>query len=213
MQLVRGEFERTASHWWWRPGWERGRRYLTVHLTFGVAPELVREAECYLPALSGRAGVDVVPVPWLHLTMTGIGFVDEMSPDALEEVALRVLGADATPSSGVGPLVLDTLFLGREGLALTGPLPGWLAVMKAAQERAVGEVLGVERPAAAFHPHVSLAYFDAEIDEPGLVAAVHEVGLRDVEVRTPTLSVLELGRDEHVYTWRVIRERVLELGG
>ncbi|HCX85852.1 MAG TPA: hypothetical protein DHV14_12110 [Micrococcales bacterium] len=58
-----------------------------------------------------------------------------------------------------------------------------------------------------------VAYFDAEIDEPGLVAAVHEVGLRDVEVRTPTLSVLELGRDEHVYTWRVVRERELELGG
>ena len=34
------DFTQTRSHWWWRPGWGPGARFLTFHLTFERAPEL-----------------------------------------------------------------------------------------------------------------------------------------------------------------------------
>jgi hypothetical protein len=36
--------ERTADHWWWRPGWKHGRRFHTWHLTFDDAADVRRLA-------------------------------------------------------------------------------------------------------------------------------------------------------------------------
>lgn len=207
MELVRGDFDRTRNHWWWRPGWSMGARYITIHLTFAEAPEVRDAVEPYAEALDGIAGVDRVPPEWLHLTMTGVGFADELERTAVAEVATRVL-SDVLP---LGPLVFDTMFLGSEGLSLMGPDQHWLVELKARQERLVRELVPGATFATFFHPHVSLAYFSGEIDERALVDAVRAVGLVDVQVRTPTLSVLELGRDDRVYTWLTLAERTLVL--
>lgn len=94
------------NHWYWRPGWGVGTRYYTFHLTFEEAPELSAEAERYRPALGAFPQRDLVPDAWLHLTMTGVGFAQDVSADDLDAVADQVwTGLEALKPE---PLVLDS---------------------------------------------------------------------------------------------------------
>jgi hypothetical protein len=40
------------NHWWWRPGWDVGRRYYTWHLTFGGQHDVHRLAAEYRAAIA-----------------------------------------------------------------------------------------------------------------------------------------------------------------
>jgi hypothetical protein len=73
------------DHWYWRPGWHVGRSFYTWHITFEHAPEVQDLAAFYqneirLPTL------DPVPSEGLHLTMQGVGFADEVSPQDLKAI-------------------------------------------------------------------------------------------------------------------------------
>src|SRR2546430_17461428 len=75
------------DHWWWRPGWRVGRKMYTWHITFEGQDSLHQLVEAYQSALAPLPGLDLIPPRWLHLTMQGVGFIDEV-PD--EEVSLIV---------------------------------------------------------------------------------------------------------------------------
>lgn len=208
LDVRRGDFEQTRDHWWWRPGWGPGARYATFHLTFECAPELAAEAARLGPALARIGGVDVVPPPWLHLTMTGVGFTDQVDARTLSKLTDVVF--DQLSRLTVDALVLNSVFLGREGLSLvTEPAP-WLDELKVAQEHAVADALNLERqPPAPFHPHVSLAYFSGAVDLTALQRAIEVASPRPLVVERPAVSLIELGRDERMYTWRVLDQRTL----
>ncbi len=207
VELHRSDFDRTRDHWWWRPGWGPGTRYLTFHLTFEDAPALHAAAARMGEALQGLRSVDVVPIPWLHLTMTGVGFAHDVSQITAADLVERVFSAARTLD--VTPLRFDRLSLVREALALKADSGGWIGELNGIQVEAIQDVCGVDLGEVAFHPHVSLAYFSGEVDEPGLVRAVEAVGLHDVAIARPRLSLLELGRDDRVYTWRVVAQQPL----
>lgn len=207
MELTLGDFTQTRNHWWWRPGWGPGARYATFHLTFELAPGLSSEALRCGRALSRVPNVDVVPPEWLHLTMTGVGFTADLDARALLDLADAVHAEAATLD--VHPLTLDGLFLGREGLSLAAQTAPWLTKLKWLQEDVVRRHLGVERAAEQFHPHVSLAYFRGDVDVPLLLRAVEEASPREVVIDRPTLSLIDLGRDDEVYTWRVLSQHTL----
>jgi hypothetical protein len=207
LPLHSGAFDRTRDHWWWREGWGPGRRYLTWHLTFETATALHETAQRAAGFLRPLPGVDVVPVEWLHLTMTGVGFADEIDPPARRAIADA--GFEAASGISFAPLVFDRLFLYQEGLCLSATSPA-LQVLKARQVEGVRRAGGQAADAAeAFHPHVSLAYFSGEIDESALRDALDRAAIGPVTVSSPRLSLLEIGRDAHVYTWRVLGQRVL----
>jgi hypothetical protein len=67
------------EHWWWRPGWRIGRCMYTWHVTFAAQPRLRDLVTVYQDALAPLPGLDPIPMQWLHLTMQGIGFTDEVS--------------------------------------------------------------------------------------------------------------------------------------
>lgn len=202
----RGEFERTRNHWWWRDGWHPGARYLTWHLTFEEATSLHDAAQRAGGALREVTGVDVVPVPWLHLTMTGLGFVQDLAPSTVERIAEA--GLDAATGLDVEPLVFDSLFLSEEGIALSTTAP-WLQELKAREGDLVQSVGGPAPSESQFHPHVSLAYFSREISESAVHDALDVAAIGAVVVPAPRLSLIELGRDDRVYTWRVVAQRTL----
>ena len=207
MELTRGDFTQTSNHWWWRPGWGPGTRYATFHLTFELAPELAGEAVRCGRSLCDVPNVDVVPPEWLHLTMTGVGSTDDHDREALLELADAVFaeigGLDRQP------LRLDGLFLGREGLSLTAHTAPWLTELKRLQGEMIKRRLGAEHDEQQFHPHVSLAYFRGEIELPLLHRAIEEASPRAVIIDRPMLSLIELGRDDEVYTWRVLSQHEL----
>ena len=205
MQLRRGDFTQTRSHWWWRPGWGPGARFLTFHLTFEQAPDLRATASRFWNRAGAGENVDPIPPEWLHLTMTGVGFAREVSADRLAALSSAVF--DGASTLGFESLVFDSLFLSREGIMLAARPDPWLKELKALQERAVAEVCDIPQPGQAFHPHVSLAYFRGIVDTSAVVDAVDDIP--EVTVAHPTLSLIELGRDDEVYTWRVVTQQAL----
>ena len=205
MQLHRGDFTQTRSHWWWRPGWGPGARFLTFHLTFEQASALHAAAARFTDRAAAIEHVDPVPSEWLHLTMTGVGFTGDVSADRLTTLAGAVF--DGASTLGVEPLVFDSLFLSREGIMLAARPDPWLRELKRLQERAIAEVCGTPPPAQEFHPHVSLAYFRGVVETSAVVNAVDDIS--EVTVAYPMLSLLELGRDDEVYTWRVVAQQGL----
>lgn len=74
------------SHWWWRPGWEKGRSFYTWHVTFADQPSMRALAEWYAAPLSTLPMLGPVPVPWLHLTMQGIGFTHDVDPADVQAI-------------------------------------------------------------------------------------------------------------------------------
>ena len=60
--------------------------FYACHLTLDDQPQLRDLVAGYQQALTGMTGIDLIPPQWLHLTMQGIGFTDEIS--AAELVAL-----------------------------------------------------------------------------------------------------------------------------
>lgn len=115
----------TADHWYWRPGWAPGRRMVTFHLTWENADAVGALAAAVAPALATVPALDPVPVPWLHLTMTGVGFTDEVSDAALAAVAEPVFAA--WKRFGAVELVIEDVLVARESVMLTPAASGWLS--------------------------------------------------------------------------------------
>src|SRR5262249_4986867 len=75
------------NHWYWRPGWRPGRHFYTWHLTFDHAHDLHALVDTYQRRLADLPGLDLIPRPWLHLTLQGVGFVDEVTEQDARRIA------------------------------------------------------------------------------------------------------------------------------
>ena len=88
----------------------------TFHLTMERADAVRGLARSVRPVLERFECVDPVPESWLHLTMNGLGFADEVPDDRLEAIADEVF---ALWSSLDDPVLRFThLFVGLEGAML-----------------------------------------------------------------------------------------------
>lgn len=199
--------DRLHSHWYWRPGWRYGRRFYTWHLTFKDQPALhslsarVQQA-IDLPYLS------LVPDTWLHLTMQGLGFTDEITDGDLSAIihATQARCADIPAFDiALGPIDPDS-----EGVGLL--IRPWQPIinLRAAIRTAIATIWPqVPEPADGFRPHVTLAYSAADISAQPLrdrLTALRTLPPATAHIDTVELIRLgrdELGRDEHVYQWDV----------
>jgi len=199
------------NHWWWRPGWAPGRRLYAWHLTFcdqtvsrGQA-DLRRVVGDYQARLVELPGLDLVPAEWLHLTMQGIGFVDEVGAGDAERIVAAVrcrCAALAPVTLTLGPAVLQA-----EGVWLrVAPSPAVQRV-RAAVRAGIAEVWGAARvPEAAggFTPHVSLAYSHSNGPDDPYAAALAELAPRSATVELVAIQDISLVRDTHLYQWATV---------
>jgi hypothetical protein len=79
-----------SNHWWWRPGWRAGRHFYACHLTLEDQAQLRELVRQYQAAIAHLSNVDLIPPRWLHLTMQGIGFTDDISTADLDMVTERI---------------------------------------------------------------------------------------------------------------------------
>lgn len=199
----------TADQWWWRPGWRPGRRMVTLHVTVPFEAELHDLARRSAPVLEGLGAFDPVPVHGLHLTMTGVGFTDELTAGQAEKVWEEVLGslADLEPA----PIMLERSFLGPGGVMLAGPPIPWLQELCQAQRAAVDRMRGSSEDRDPFHPHISLAYANAPMPMGQVAAALAPIAEQTppIILHRPVLTMMRLGRDTHEYAWDVLAEQEL----
>jgi 2'-5' RNA ligase len=207
-----GRLERLVNHWWWRPGWGVGRSFYTWHLTFdeptaGPLHDLVDRLH---EGLAGVQGLDPIPQRWLHLTMQGLGFTDEVSDDDVAAVtrgATARLAAVPAFDMTLGPIEADAEATGL----LVRP---WAAVTEVRNNirGAIADVWDEVPEKPQFHPHVSVAYSNADVLTGPLRERV--APLRDVEpVTIPITSaqLIRLNRDNQMYEWDVVAD--IPLGG
>lgn len=163
------------DHWWWRPGWREGRHFYACHMVFPNDEDLTQLVAAYQEPLRRLPALDLIPRRWLHLTMQGIGFVDQVGEDGrgavLDALTRRLRGAVVPKVTFMKPTVV------REAIYLLAEPPGELQQLWMSAREAIGEALGADRIPDAiehiqdYHPHVSLAYSSAtQPSEPILEA-------------------------------------------
>ena len=198
-----GRVEQLRDHWWWRPGWQVGARYLTWHLVVDDQPEVCAVVQRYQEALQDVPVLDVIPRGWLHLTLSGVGFATEVSTAeraaVVDGVARRV--SRLPPFS----VLLGGAEVGAEAVVLPVRDLGPFDLLREALRGGASDALGPDRVAdraSSFRPHLSVAYVNGT-GEAGPVRALLDGAVRPprtlLDVRA--VSLIELGRDDRRYTW------------
>jgi 2'-5' RNA ligase len=182
-----------------RPG-SRHRRLLTLH----DQPQLRGLVGTYQQAIENLPGLDLIPPPWLHITMQGIGFTDEISPTELDDLAEALAGE----LSGIDPPRVSFRYLTvvPEAVYLKAHPADGLYPQRAAMHRAVATVLGPGRTETMpggerFNPHVSIAYVSADGEVQPIAQTLRTAAPSTVAATFHRASLLEFHRDNRMYEW------------
>lgn len=191
------------DHWWWRPGWRVGRTFYTWHVTFADQPEVGELAAAYRPALEATTGLDPIPLQWLHLTMQGLGFTDEVDQADVD----RIVEAARQRCVGLGPLklTLGPAHVDPEAVMFDVQPADDVRELRRRLREAIGDVWGkhgVPEAAEPYTPHVSLAYTNAAGPADALDA--REARTASTDIRSCQLIVLN--RDNRMYQWEPYAE-------
>lgn len=196
--------DQMRNHWWWRPGWGIGRRFYTWHLTFDAQHELHRLVDAYQERLTDIAELDLVPRQWLHLTMQGVGFTNDISDEQLasivDEVRSQLSQQPPFKVTFHEPVIRpEAIALPPQPLA---PVDG----LRLAVREALADVMGREAVPEpdTFQPHISLAYSNDEHEPAEVVRRLHEAAVTRASVTIDRAALIELHRDNRMYEWRTI---------
>jgi 2'-5' RNA ligase len=196
------ELEPMRDHWWWRPGWRVGRSFYTWHVTFTGQPAAAQLVADYAPVLERLPQLDPVPLEWLHLTMQGIGFTDEVDRSDVDRIvdAARKRCAELEPFTvTIGPARVDP-----ETIQMPVQPVEPLAALRHAIRAAIGDVWGAENvpePADGYRPHVSLGYSNTAGSADPVADALAHHGEHVAEVTVSAVSLIDLNRDRKAYEW------------
>jgi 2'-5' RNA ligase len=197
---------RMRDHWWWRPGWRAGRSMYTWHVTFDGQPELHELVKNYQKALAPLRGLDVIPIRWLHLTMQGIGFTDEVTPqDAsdIAEAAREHLATCQPVSLSIGPAQVDP-----EAILLDVSPSGALNPVRDGIRAAIADVRGKSRvpETEEWTPHISIAYSNSDGPAAPYIEALSTATNAPVDLTVSAAHLIKLSRDTHLYQWETKAE-------
>ncbi|MFF5233652.1 2'-5' RNA ligase family protein [Dactylosporangium sp. NPDC000521] len=190
------------DHWYWRPGWGVGSRFYTWHITFSDQPSAAALADQYRDVLSPQPSLDIIPIEWLHLTMQGIGFVDQVPPadvDAIVEAA-RVRCAKLSPLQ----LTIGTPHVDSESIQIAVQPAEPVRQLRSAIRASIADVWGDDRvPEAAepYNPHMSLAYVNAPGPGAPLVQMLDNAPQIKADALIRSCQLIVLNRDEGMYVW------------
>jgi 2'-5' RNA ligase len=199
------------SHWWRRPGWSPGRRMYTFFLTFQHSLDTAEELSSHYRTALAVNALDVVPPKWMHLTVQGLGFVDEVPPGDLPVV----LGELAKHCANVRPIrtKLGKPIVAEEGVVVRVSPADELSGLKTLVRQVLAEVRNpaLLEGSAVFNPHVTLAYANRSASAARTIGLLEELTPLSLELYFGELQLVGLGRDHHMYEWEVVSE--VQLGG
>lgn len=194
--------ETVTNHWWWRPGWGIGKRYYTWHFTFKPQEPLKEMISKYQTIISGLPNYDLVPFEWLHLTTQGIGFVDQFSEGEVDEIVQKVKGKLLYQERF--SVLFNPPEVYREAISCPITPVEALNGVRTSIRESISEVLGNVSEPEVFHPHVSLAYSNAEGVSKPIVESIKAITANSVNVEISNVDLIRLGRDKHLYEWGLV---------
>ncbi len=203
-----GHSPTVGDHWWWRPGWRLGRRAYTFYVVLNNdavdgADGLRRLVRDYQRAVADLDGLDPIPAEWLHLTVQGVGFVDEVG----DEDVRAIVAAAGQHCATLTPfdLTFGPAVVADEGIMLPASPEGPTKALRRALRAAIGDVWGPARvpEREAFIPHVTVAYSNATGSTVRLVQALEGSAPEPATVTVRAASLIVLDRDARMYRWTV----------
>lgn len=192
----------TRDHWWWRPGWRKGRSFYTWHITFSSSDPIRQIVSSYAPAISRINTLDPVGIDGIHLTLQGIGFTDEISGADIKGVIVSTLRrcAQLEPIKAK----VDEPRIDEEALHMNVHPVEQIARVKLALRNGIGDVWGhenVPESMEGFRPHITLAYSNGAAPIERIDAAIKEFSLPVADVLISSVSLIDLNRDLGRYEW------------
>ncbi|MGH3795171.1 MAG: 2'-5' RNA ligase family protein [Pseudonocardiaceae bacterium] len=190
------------NHWYWRPGHRPGRPFYTWHLTFERQYDLHRLVTEYQDTLADVPGLDPVPIPWLHITMQGIGFTDQVSDtdrNAIIEATRRRLAEIPAPT-----LTFHHATIRPEAIALHPHPAQPVHTIRSHIRNAIADVWGTDHipePATGYQPHLSIAYANKNAEPLPAADAIAALSTDPAQLILTSASCIALTRINHTYHW------------
>ncbi|WP_158578429.1 2'-5' RNA ligase family protein [Spongiactinospora rosea] len=171
------------------------------HATFGGQTQLHALTERYQAALASSPGVDVIPLAWLHLTMQGVTFTDEVNARDLAEIVARV--QDRLRSTGSVRFEVHTPIVDPEAIMFLPDPADRLQEIRDEVRAAIADVWGANRvpESPEWAPHISIAYSNATGPAGPFLDAIGSVNAGSASVTLREIQLIRLGRDARLYTW------------
>jgi 2'-5' RNA ligase len=194
-----------CNHWWWRPGWRTDRHFYACHFTLDEQPRLRSLVRQYQDTIAHLPNLDLIPPRWLHVTMQGIGFTDEISTADLAAVTGRLGERLRSMKAPVTTFQRPTIH--PEAVVLEAEPPEPLYQLRLAMYETIASVLGPDRfheqrpEPGRFIPHVSVAYVNGDGPMHPIADAVSSIEPQPVTATLGTASLLVFHRDHRMYEW------------
>ena len=194
------------NHWWWRPGWRPGRHFYACHLTLNNQPQLRTLVKQCQDAITHLPDLDLIPPQWLHITMQGIGFVDEIGEADLAAVTKRI--GETLRYSKPPAATFHRPAIRPEAVTFKANTPEPLYQLRLAMHGAIASVLGPAKfhepmPAPEqFAPHVSAAYVNSDGSAKPIANAIGSIDFQAVTATFDTASLLVFHRDRRCTSGR-----------
>lgn len=191
-----------ANHWEWRPEWGKHRPCWFWYLTFDQ-----QTVEHVVPArdldrLRSTPWLDAVPAPWLHLTISEVGFADGLDDPVVTQI--HDIVKDLTGDECQLPLRLGPVHAMRTAIVLQAEGGDRLRRLQQRVREATARVLDADGSLLhphEFRPHVTLGYLNqpvAKDEVADLVAGMDGVA---ASVRTADLALVAVTRQGGHYRW------------
>src|SRR5262249_6709010 len=148
----------------------------------------------YQSAIERVPGLEPIPANWLHLTLQGIGFVDEISTVELGQVADAI--QRRLKDVPVPAVVFHRPVVRPEAIYLPAEPATPIRAVRSAVRSSIAEILGEGRlqetqdQVQAYRPHVSVAYVNTAQPAEPAVEALSPVRTAPVTVVLRHVSLL-----------------------
>lgn len=211
-RLAQDHATELGNHWWWRPGWHIGTRFYAWHITFDDAPKLHRLTDFWQDRFRRFDYLDLVPRRWLHLTMQGVGTVEDVPDETRDQVVVAVQRrlAELSPVR----VTFHHPVVRSEAIAMPPfPTSGVDSIRRSVRD-GMADVIGIEavtEQADGFQPHISLAYVNRDEPASAVVDTIDHADEPSVAAIDIThASLIEMHRDHRMYEWRTIATAVIK---
>jgi 2'-5' RNA ligase len=184
-----------------------GRHFYACHIIFENQPDVQRLAAFYQAPLRKFPGLDLIPPPWLHLTMQGIGFTDEVSGGEINRITAGISGRLASITPPVVTFIRPTVQ--SDAIYMPAAPAAALDEVRGNTHEAIKEVLGPERSPdmnftqalQKYKPHVSIAYVNRDGSALPYIEALRGISHDPVRLSIRAVSILAFHRDNRMYEW------------
>lgn len=205
------DHETMANHWWWRPGWQVGTRFYAWHITQQDQPQVLDLVHRYRTAVGAIASLDPIPDEWVHMTLQGVGHVEDVDQATLD----RVVEAVTQRLAVLAPITttFQRAHIAHEALILPPDKPEAFTEVRQAIRQGITDALGTcPESEDGFRAHVSAAYSNADADSAPIRDALDRAQPATPAEATYThVSLIRMHRDRRMYEWETLH--TVPLGG